>query len=63
MYTLRYIGIPREKRDLDGVWALLVECDRDFVPRLSERSSTSQSALEMCIRDRCPPWARNRNIS
>ena len=45
MYTLRYIGIPREKRDLDGVWALLVECDRDFVPRLSERSSTSQSAL------------------
>ncbi|HIT00393.1 MAG TPA: hypothetical protein IAA59_09195 [Candidatus Faecaligallichristensenella faecipullorum] len=45
MYTLRYIGIPREKRDLDGVWALLVECDRDFVPRLSERNSTSQSAL------------------
>ena len=45
MYTVRYIGIPREQSDLDGVWALLVECDRDFVPRLSQRKSTSQSEL------------------
>lgn len=44
MYTLRYIGIP-QPCDCPGVWALLQECDRDFVPPLSQRNSTSQAQL------------------
>ena len=45
MYTTEYLGTPVSQEDLNAIFDLLCACDRDFVPPLSQRTSSFQKGF------------------
>ena len=43
--TVEYIDVLEKEMEKQAVWKLLLECDADFYPKLSERETTAQKAL------------------
>jgi len=42
---IKYTGLNSSEQEWDNIWEILCACDREFVPPLSSRNSTSQMNL------------------
>ena len=56
MYTTEYLGTPERQEDLSAIFDLLCACDRDFVPPLSQRTSSYQKGFA-AAQGQDKPWA------
>lgn len=41
-WKIVFIGVPKQEKEKREVWELLLKCDQDFVPPLSQRKSSAQ---------------------